>query len=79
VLGAVSVATAALLPGSPAADVLRPGAARHGTVTCEHPTGTFTASVDVDASTDPPQVRRAGIVRTARKLMDGTVHPRSTT
>jgi 4-oxalomesaconate tautomerase len=79
VLGAVSVGTAALLPGSPAADLLRPGAGSDGTVTCEHPTGSFTAAVELDPSTDPPTVRRAGIVRTARKLMDGTVHPRSTT
>ncbi len=77
VLGAVSVATAALLPGSPAAEVLRPGAGEDGTVTCEHPTGDFTAAVEVDASGEIPVVRRAGIVRTARKLMDGTVYPRS--
>lgn len=79
VLGAVSVATAALLPGSPAADVLRPGAAADGTLTCEHPTGAFTTTVEVDTSGEIPVVRRAGIVRTARKLMDGTVYPRSAT
>ena len=79
VLGAVSVATAALLPGSPAAAVLRPGAGADGTITCEHPTGSFTAAVEVDTSSALPQIRRAGIVRTARKLMDGTVFagPRS--
>ena len=73
VLGAVSVATAALLPGSPAAAVLRAGAGADGTITCEHPTGSFTAAVEIDTSSALPQVRRAGIVRTARKLMDGTV------
>ena len=76
VLGAVSVATAALLPGSPAAAV-----ARHGTggptVICEHPTGTFAASVVVEVTEHGAvEVHRAGIVRTARKLMDGTVFPR---
>ncbi len=79
VLGAVSVATAALLPGSPAADLLRSGAGADGTVTCEHPTGAFTTTVEIDTSGKVPAVRRAGIVRTARKLMDGTVYPRSTT
>ncbi len=79
VLGAVSVATAALLPGSPAAGPLRPGAGSDGTVTCEHPTGSFTATVELDRAADPPLVRRAGIIRTARKLMDGVVFPRSTT
>lgn len=75
VLGAVSVATAALLPGSPASTVLRPGAGAGGTLTCEHPTGSFTAAIDIDTGVEPPTVRRAGIVRTARKLMDGVVFP----
>lgn len=77
VLGAVSVATAALLPDSPAADVMRAGAGLDGTVVCEHPTGSFTAAVDVDTATSPPIARRAGIIRTARKLMDGVVFPAS--
>jgi 4-oxalomesaconate tautomerase len=76
VLGAVSVATAALLPGSPAASVARLGDDRT-TIVCEHPTGSFAASVVAEISEHGVvDVRRAGIVRTARKLMDGTVFPR---
>ena len=75
VLGAVSVATAALLADSPAATVLRPGAGVDGTLSCEHPSGRFIAAIDVDTATTPPTVRRAGIIRTARKIMDGTVFP----
>jgi 4-oxalomesaconate tautomerase len=75
VLGAVSVATAALLPDSPAHDVLVGG--RDGLVVVEHPTGTFDASIDVTFAADgTPEVGRAGIIRTARKLMDGVVFPR---
>jgi 4-oxalomesaconate tautomerase len=73
VLGAVSVATAALLPGSPAASVLRAGAGADGTITLEHPSGAFTAAIDLDPTSF--EVRRAGIIRTTRKLMDGTVFP----
>ena len=74
VLGAVSVATAARLPGSPAADVARLDGA---TVVCEHPTGSFAASVVVDVAADGTvTVERAGIVRTARKLMDGRAFAR---
>lgn len=75
VLGALTVATACLLPGSPAADVavLDPGTS---VVTLEHPTGTFDATVRLDLS-DGPRVLAAGIIRTARKLMDGTIFPRS--
>ncbi|MEO6651969.1 MAG: 4-oxalomesaconate tautomerase [Ilumatobacteraceae bacterium] len=73
VLGAVSVATAALLPNSPAASVLRAGAGDDGTIVLEHPTGSFTATMEVDMSGPVPEVRRAGIIMTARKLMDGEV------
>jgi len=76
VLGAVSVATAALLPGSPAAALLD-HEANSDVYTLEHPTGTFDAVVDVALEAGMPLVRRAGIIRTARKLMDGYVFPRS--
>jgi len=80
VLGAVSVATAALLPDGPAADVTGDERAgekgEEGTVVVEHPTGTFAAAVDLVFADGVPVVERAGIIRTARKLMDGTVFPR---
>jgi 4-oxalomesaconate tautomerase len=75
VFGAVSVATAALLPGTPAASVTGQGVGSGGTLVCEHPSGSFTTTIDVDTSGEVPAVRRAGIIRTARKLMDGTVFP----
>ncbi len=76
VLGAVTVATAALLEGSTAADLLeRSGAS--DVVTLEHPTGIFDAVVSLAGTGDSPDVGRSGIVRTARKLMDGVVFPRS--
>ncbi len=76
VLGAVSVATAALLPDGPAAEVARLDGS--DTVTIEHPTGTFDAAVVLapGAGDGGPVVERAGIIRTARKLMDGMVFPR---
>ncbi len=76
VLGAVSVATAALIPGSPASEVLR-HAAGSSVVTLEHPSGTFEAVVELSMDSGAPVVVRSGIVRTARKLMDGLVYPRS--
>lgn len=74
VLGAVSVATACLLPGSVAAGVASlPAAGGPVAVEVEHPTGFFTVTLDVDVSTDVPQVRRAALLRTARLLMRGEV------
>lgn len=71
VLGAVSVATAALLEGTVAHQlaVLPPPGQP---VALEHPTGDFAVVVDLEGET----VRSAGVVRTARKLFDGLVFPR---
>lgn len=80
VLGAVSVATAALLPEGPAAEVAvldREGFDGDGRVVVEHPSGSFEAAVDVTRADGVSVVERAGIIRTARKLMDGVVFPRS--
>ena len=87
VLGAVSVATAAVLPGAVGHEMLPAGAGRdHGpaeasridrVVTLEHPTGTFDAAVVLATLPDgAPMVESAGIIRTARKLFDGVVFPR---
>ena len=74
VLGSVSVATACRLPGSVGAAVsaLEPSAGARR-LDVEHPTGHFTVDIDVDATTHPPAVRRAALLRTARLLMRGEV------
>ena len=79
VLGAVSVATAALLPSGPAAEVAQISASSETsrTVLVEHPTGTFEAAVALGFDDNgAPVAERSGIIRTARKLMDGTAYPR---
>ena len=75
VLGAVSVATAAMLPDTPANEVLE--RRNDDVIVLEHPTGTFDAAVEVRDDNGVPRVERAGIVRTARTLMDGFVFPRA--
>jgi len=70
VLGAVSVATACLLEGSPAAGVATIPAGNRKTLSVEHPTGEMTCVLEVD---DAGQVVSAALLRTARKLMDGIV------
>jgi 4-oxalomesaconate tautomerase len=69
VLGAVSVATACLLDGSPAFDLANKGSGRTRSLKIEHPTGEMTVVANLEAGT----VTSAAILRTARKLMDGTV------
>jgi 4-oxalomesaconate tautomerase len=72
VLGAVSAVTALLLPGAVGGELARlPAPGQPFDV--EHPTGHMLVDVEIDAAHQPPLVRRAGVVRTARKLFDGTV------
>lgn len=71
VLGAVSVATACLLPEGPAARLAAvPGGARKA-LSIEHPTGEFTVIATVEGGT----VTGTAVLRTARPLMDGVVFP----
>jgi 4-oxalomesaconate tautomerase len=70
VLGAVSVATACLIDGSPAAEVaVIPGGNRK-TLPVEHPTGEMSCVLEVN---EAGAVKSAALLRTARKLMDGVV------
>lgn len=70
VLGAVSVATAAMLEGSTTADLadIPPGNPKH--LKIEHPIGETTIVAGLD---DKGNVESAAILRTARKLFDGRV------
>lgn len=70
VLGAVSVATACLIPGSPAAEVAQIPDGSRKTLSVEHPTGEMSCVLEVD---DAGNVATAALLRTARKLMDGVV------
>ncbi|MFC4857233.1 4-oxalomesaconate tautomerase [Actinophytocola glycyrrhizae] len=74
VLGGVSVVTALLLPAAVGSELVVPPA-DGAPVEIEHPTGKLAVAVDLDDSV-PPRVRRSTVLRTARKLFDGTVFPR---
>jgi 4-oxalomesaconate tautomerase len=73
VLGAVSVATACAIPGSVAHKAAIRGAKAGSRVDVEHPSGFFSVDVDVEVSESRIEVRRASLMRTARKLMQGSV------
>jgi len=74
VFGAVSVATACLVPGSVAAEVSGSPAPEGFTeLEIEHPTGSFTVSMDLEVKDGAVIVHRAALLRTARLLMRGEV------
>jgi 4-oxalomesaconate tautomerase len=74
VLGAVSVATACVVPGSVAAQVagLSPRGGQQR-LEIEHPTGFFTVEMDVALEGAEVTIKRSALLRTARKLMRGEV------
>ncbi|MFC7534524.1 4-oxalomesaconate tautomerase [Actinoplanes sp. GCM10030250] len=71
VLGAVSVAAAVRTAGTvahiPAGSLVR----------IEHPTGTFDVDVTLDGTGPDTRLHTSSVVRTARKLSDGLVWPRT--
>ena len=71
VLGAASVAAACCVAGSVAADDT--AASGDDPLDIEHPTGRFTVDIDIAESDGAVSVRRSALLRTARKLMQGTV------
>ena len=70
VFAAVSVATAALLPESPAAAIASIPEGDIKTISVEHPNGETSCILETD---NDGEVSRAGMLRTARKLFDGDI------
>ena len=71
VLAAVTVATAALIEGTPAAEVAAVPEGARKTLSVEHPTGEMSCVLETD---ETGAVISAALLRTARKLMDGIVY-----
>ncbi len=71
VLGAVSVASACLLEGSVAADLVAPAPVRVQDLSIEHPSGEFT--VRLERGDSPGAFASAALLRTARPLFRGHV------
>jgi 4-oxalomesaconate tautomerase len=72
VLGAVTVATAAVTPGTVAHRVADVPAGTRKTFSVQHPSGEFTVVLEMNAQ-QPAEVARASLLRTARLLMRGEV------
>jgi 4-oxalomesaconate tautomerase len=70
VLGAVSVATACVLPGSAAEGIAVVPAGDTKVLAVEHPTGEFTVQLEMAQG---GEIKRAALLRTARRLFDGNV------
>jgi len=73
VLGAVTVASACILPGTVAhaIAVVPPGNVK--LISVEHPSGEFTVELETDPAS-PQTIRRAALLRTARLIMRGELY-----
>jgi len=72
VLGAASVAAVCCITGSIAGGVTEIGPG--GEMDIEHPTGRFTVDIGISEQEGRHVITRSALLRTARKLMDGTVY-----
>ncbi len=74
VLGAASVATACILPGTVADSIanIKSDNSVH-LLDVEHPTGFFSVEIELDKSSVQPEIKRVSLLRTARLLMRGEV------
>jgi 2-methylaconitate cis-trans-isomerase PrpF/tripartite-type tricarboxylate transporter receptor subunit TctC len=72
VTGAIGVSTAFALPGTVASGILRP-AGRHPLVVL-HPAGQIDVEVELQGEGAKATVQSAALVRTVRKIMQGTLH-----
>jgi 4-oxalomesaconate tautomerase len=73
VLGAVTVATAAVMPGSVANRFTRAPRGTSKTISVEHPSGEFSVVLTMNPA-NPTDVLRAALLRTARLIMRGEVY-----
>ena len=68
--GALAVGTAAALPGSVASRFVDPQGFAGGALRIEHPAGAIPVNLELAG---PGEVRRASLVRTARRIFEGNV------
>lgn len=73
VTGGICVATAACLPGSVASGLVQLGTAAPKHVSIEHPSGKLDLKIEIEGPAGQWKVAKAGVIRTARKIMTGTV------
>ncbi|MEX2354084.1 MAG: PrpF domain-containing protein, partial [Gammaproteobacteria bacterium] len=74
VLGAVSVATACIMPDSVAEGIAVIPEGKIKNISVEHPSGEFSISLDVGGTSKSPEVLKAGLLRTARLLSKGVAY-----
>jgi 2-methylaconitate cis-trans-isomerase PrpF len=71
---AVATGAAAGIPGTIVNEVVRRGCGDGGVIRIGHPTGVIEIDARVQTRGRTPTLARAAVLRTARRIMDGTVY-----
>jgi 2-methylaconitate cis-trans-isomerase PrpF len=73
VTGTVCIASACAIPGTIAAQISPLPPAPQGMIRIEHPQGMIVIDLDVDLAGGQQALRRAALIRTARRIFEGSV------
>ena len=73
VTGTVCIAAACTIPGTLAAQIAPLPTAPQGIVKIEHPSGLILIDLDADLAHGKSDIRRAALIRTARRIFEGRV------
>lgn len=73
VTGTVCVASACAIPGTVASQLVTLKTAPQGVINIEHPSGMIAIDLDVDFTHGRQEMRRAALIRTARRIFEGNV------
>jgi 2-methylaconitate cis-trans-isomerase PrpF len=74
VTGTVCIASACAIPGTLAAQITPLPRAPQGMVKIEHPSGMILIDLDADFTNGKQELRRAALIRTARRIFEGKVN-----
>lgn len=73
VTGTVCVASACAIPGTVASQLVKLPSPPQGVIRLEHPSGMIAIDLDVDFTNGKQEMRRAALIRTARRVFEGRV------
>jgi len=74
VFAAVTVATACLIPGTPASEIASMDNASGDQMSVEHPSGAMDVEIEVEKTGEVVVVKRSAYLRTTRKISEGVVY-----
>jgi 4-oxalomesaconate tautomerase len=73
VTGTVCITSACAIPGTVASQIANLRSAPQGMVRLEHPSGLIVIDLDADFTNGKQELRRAALIRTARRIFEGSV------